>query len=81
MANTKPLTRSELEAYRARWRRVNDYQIQEMRRMPIALKLRQANTLFRLAKSMNLGSDDLETTAVRARWAKLKQLYEKAKRT
>ncbi len=29
MANSKTLTRSEAEAFRTRWRRVNEFQVQE----------------------------------------------------
>ncbi len=83
MPNKNQLTRADLEAYRARWQRVNEFQILEMRRMPLVLKLRQANMLLRLAKSMNLrhSFDDPEIAAVRGRWVKLKQMHENAKRT
>jgi hypothetical protein len=74
MANTKQMTRADLEAYRARWEAVNRFQIEEMRRTPIALRLKQTNLLFRLAQSLNLrhAIDDPEIVAVRARWLRLK---------
>ncbi len=83
MANTKGMTRADLEAYRARWQRVNEYQTQEIRQMPVALKLRQANTLFRMAKMTRRqrSANEREIAEVRARWVKLKRLYEKSRRT
>jgi hypothetical protein len=79
----RPLTRADLEAYRARWRRTNEFQIEEMRRMPLASKLRRANMLFRLALSLKLRHtvDDPEIAAVRERWVKLKRMHENAKGT
>ncbi len=82
MANSKTLTRAEAEAFRTRWLRVNEFQVQETRRMSLSAKLRQANMLFRLAKTMHLQhrADDPEIAGVRARWLKLQRLYEKSKR-
>lgn len=73
----KLVTRAELEAYRARWQAVNQLEIEEMRRTPISLRLKQANVLFRLAQSMRLhhAMDDPEIERVRARWVKLKAGY------
>jgi hypothetical protein len=82
MTNKKRMTRAELEAYRARWRRINEFQIQEIRQMPLGLKLQQAEWLFALAKELKLrhALNDPEISAVRARWVKLKQIYEQTQR-
>jgi len=77
------MTRADLEAYRAAWQRVNEIELEEIRQMPLSEKLKKANMLFRLARAMNVrhSIDDPEIVAVRERWAKLKHLYENAKRT
>lgn len=82
MPKPKKLTRADLLAYRARWQRINEFQVQQARKMSVAQKVKQANMLFRLATSLNLNHpiDDPEIVAVRERWLKLKQRYENAKR-
>lgn len=74
MTETNKLTREELEAYRERWRAVNQFQTDEMRRASLELKLRQTNLLFRLALGMRRrdAMGDPELALVRSRWVKLK---------
>lgn len=74
MSKSNQLTREELEAYRARWRAVNQFQIDELRRASPELKLRQTNLLFRLALDLRRGDTvgDPQVALVRSRWVKLK---------
>ena len=79
----KKMTRADLEAYRARWQRVNEFELEEIRQMPLAEKLKKAEMLFGFARALNVrhSIDDPEIVAVRERWAKLKRRNENTKRT
>lgn len=77
-AATREMTQADVKAWRASWQRVNEFHIQEIRRMPRLLKLQQANLMFQIAQNMNLrhSLDDPEIAALRKRWAKVKRRYE-----
>jgi hypothetical protein len=72
----RPLTKAQAIAFRERWKRVNDREIEELRSTPFEVKLQQFNTL--LAWSHQLGwtaalSDG--ENEVRQRWARLRKAY------
>ena len=74
---TKPLiTRAQALAFKKRWAAVNAYEIEELRRTPPAVRLRQLATLMSWAKAFGW-TDALaaEEEAVRDRWNRLRRAY------
>lgn len=73
---TQPLTKSEARAFRARWRRVNVREEEQLRSDSLETKLQQFNTL--LAWAQQFGWNDAlekDVIAVRKRWARLRKAY------
>ena len=80
---TRRLTRTEARAYRDRWRRVQEREIEELRDMSLNVRWRQFNTLLGWVRWLNLASALAEgETEVRERWARLRRALcaEKTKR-
>ena len=75
MKNQK-MTKAEAEAWKKRWRLVNELEVQELRSTSMDLKVRQLGTLMRLA--FHLGWVDklaAEEQEVRSRWQRLRKGY------
>lgn len=73
---TRRMTRAEARAYRDRWQRVNEREIEELRATPIAVKWRQINTLMAWARAFGWEEKLREGEAeVRERWARLRKAY------
>ena len=72
---SKPMTREEVAAYRARWEALARMERAELQAMTIEEKFRQTAALFASADSMGW-SEALaeEEAAVRERWLRLREL-------
>ena len=83
IVDRKNLTRADVEAYRAGWQAAKELELQELRAIPLSLKLKQVNMLFRFARSIKLrrARDNREIAAVRERWQNLVMRHENARRT
>jgi hypothetical protein len=70
---------NKAKAYRdyiARWKRVNEFQAEEYRRMSPATRGRQFFSLLEMARSMNWQtSTPAEIEEVRSRWRRLREAY------
>lgn len=72
----RPLTKAEATAFRERWKRVNDREIEELRSTPIEVKLQQFNTLLAWAHQLDWTEKLSEgENEVRQRWARLRKAY------
>jgi hypothetical protein len=70
------MSRAEAQAFKERWRRVNEFERQELRQTPVEVRLRQFNTLLGWAHEFAWTEALAEGEAeVRARWVRLKQAY------
>jgi hypothetical protein len=70
------LTRAEARAYVARWQRVNAAEIQELRRTPMAVKLRQLAAMMATARALGWTEALAEGEAeVWERWNRLRKAY------
>jgi hypothetical protein len=71
-----PQSAADVQAWKARWAAINQREIEELRRMPVELKLKQLATLMFAA---HLHEDDdtrsKGVAQVRARWVALRQAY------
>lgn len=76
--NAKPpmMTKAEGQAFKERWRLVNEYIDEEIRNTPITVKLQQLSALYNTAVALGwldkLGQDE---EAVWARWQELRARY------
>lgn len=72
----RSVTKAELEAYRARWQAVNEFQVDELRKTTFQERWKQLNALIRLARGLGwpLARNEEEIAIVRGRWQKLKGL-------
>jgi hypothetical protein len=73
------MTKKDAHAYRSRWRLVNAAQAAELRRTPIAEKLRQMDACYRMAVGLGLirkltAAKRKSEQAVSLRWRRLKGL-------
>jgi hypothetical protein len=64
--------KSQLQAYQARWKAVEEIQAEERRNASYQLRWRQLNAAFGIAKGLGLLSADTSEMEVHLRWAKLK---------
>lgn len=71
------LTREMLEAYRARWELVAERERQEQREATVTQRWQKLNTLFGMARELNLSidKDDEQLEIIWARWNRLRHLY------
>ena len=68
------MTKDEARLFKQRWRLVNDRVIEELRQMPVAVKLQQLAIMFTAGHA--LGRADKQKSGeeeVRARWVRLKE--------
>jgi hypothetical protein len=62
--------------YLARWKRINDFQAEELRRTTPAERVRQIFRLMKLAKAMKWETSSAEEIEeVRSRWRRLREAY------
>jgi hypothetical protein len=70
------LTKAEARAYKARWRKVNEAEIEELRQTPMDVKLCQAAAMMASVAALGwtegLSDGDAE---VRDRWNRLRKSY------
>jgi hypothetical protein len=68
------MTREEAAEWRSRWSRVNEAEIEELRRTPVSVKLEQLAAMMSAALEMGwtdaLGRGEEE---VRARWKRIRE--------
>ncbi len=68
------LTREQAQAFRARWRRVNAAEIEELRQTPPEIKLAQLESLLRSVDALGWTRGlEAEEQEVRRRWQRLRQ--------
>jgi hypothetical protein len=76
-AEDKPLTRADLEAYRARWQAVERVELEEARQATVETRYQELDAMFEMG--CDLGwiqpANDEELAPIRARWARLKADY------
>ncbi len=62
--------------FKKRWAEINEFQDNELRKLPIRQKLYRFNAIIRMAMGMQLDfSEDEEKRRVRSRWIFLKRGY------
>ncbi len=67
---------AEVKAWKARWETVNRFEIEELRRTPVDLKLQQLASLMFSAKSPRSDRKQaIENDRVRSRWVTLRRAY------
>ena len=70
------MTRAEAQGWKERWEAVNAFEREELRRTPLALKMRQLTTLIAWVKDFGwtegLAAEEAE---VRERWNRLHRIY------
>ena len=70
------MTKSEAQAHKRRWRRVNEQEKAELRHTSIEVKFRQLAALMASARQLGweeaLGEEEAE---VRGRWMRLRKAY------
>ena len=73
---TKRMTRGQAKAYQARWTMVNDFEREELQKVPLRVKFRQLAALMasvdRFGWREALGEGEAE---VRERWQRLRRAY------
>jgi hypothetical protein len=62
-----------IQAYQARWKAVEEIQLEERRLASLELRWRQLNAAYGLAKGLGLLQPDLTELEVFKRWALLKE--------
>jgi hypothetical protein len=63
-------------SYLERWKRINAFELEELRQMSPETRLRQFFTLLEMARAMNWETSSAEEIEeVRSRWVKLKKAY------
>lgn len=71
---SRPITKAEARAFRDRWRRVNEREIEELRSASLETRWRQFNTLLNWARRPGWDAALAEgESEVRRRWAKLRR--------
>jgi hypothetical protein len=72
----KPMTKSQAQAFRRRWRRVNELEKKELRQASVELKFRQLAALMASARQFGWEEALREGEAeVRDRWMRLRKAY------
>jgi hypothetical protein len=66
------MTKAELRAWMARWKLVNNVQIEEARLKTSDERLSELDALFAFGSCPSTPRDDAAVEAVRQRWARLK---------
>ncbi len=70
------MTKAEARAWRRRWKLVNEFQREELRRTPIEVKFRQLAYLMEFARQFPPTKKELrERAEVRERWSRLRKAY------
>lgn len=71
------ISKKEAREFKRRWKAVNEFEIQELRKTPPAKKLLQLSALMALVKAFPEWDEALKEgeAEVRERWLKLKRLY------
>ena len=70
------MTKDEIRSWMDRWRLVNEYEREELRKTPIETRFRQLANLMHTARTIGwTTSTPAEIDAVRARWLLLKRDY------
>ncbi len=71
------MTRADLEAYRARWKVVEEIEREEARQATIESRWRELNAIFNLAYELGRiqPASEQELEPIRARWRRLKANY------
>jgi hypothetical protein len=70
------MTKAEAQAYLDRWKRVNEYEQEELRRTPASVRLQQFNTLLGWAHQLGWAPELARgEEEVRARWMRLREAY------
>ena len=73
---SRPMTKEEAQACRARWQRVNEREFEELRNTPLEVKWRQFNTLLAWARDFGWEQDlAKDEDLVRNRWARLRKEF------
>jgi hypothetical protein len=68
------VSRAEARAFRERWRRANAREIEELRTLPMEVRLQQFNTMLAWAQQLGWSEALAGGEAdVRARWARLRK--------
>jgi hypothetical protein len=68
--------RDEYRRYVERWKRINAFELKELRQTSPETRLRQFFTLLEMARSMNWEtSSAAEVEEVRSRWNRLRKAY------
>jgi hypothetical protein len=71
---SRPLTKKEAQEFRARWQRVNEREVEELRHTPIEVRWQQFNTLLSWAREFGwIEALGKEEDMVRKRWARLRK--------
>ena len=71
------ITKAEARAFKARWKKVNAVQREELRAMSPAQKMRQLTALMASARQLGwTESRDKKVHEVRARWNRLRRIYD-----
>jgi hypothetical protein len=68
-------SKAELQAWLERWKRVNEFEVQELRDTSVETKLRQLAALMASAEAFGWREDQEEIEEVRARWNRLREIY------
>ena len=69
-------TKEEYRRYRERWKRINAFELEELRATSPETRLRQFFSLLEIARSMNWTTSSVaEIEEVRARWNRLRKAY------
>lgn len=70
------MTKAELQAWRERWKLVNEFEVHELRATSVATKFHQLAALMASVDSFGWREDlASETDKVRARWSRLREAY------
>lgn len=68
------MTKEEAILFKQRWQLVNDHVNEEVRRMPVSVKLQQLAVMFAAGQSLGWADKQREgETEVRERWVRLKE--------
>lgn len=70
--------KEDIQAYLARWKIVEEAQMEEQRTASVDLRWRQLNAAYGLARSLGLLARDASKMEVRKKWAFLKNKATKA---
>ena len=71
----RQMTKAEARAWMDRWKIVNDFEREELRRTPIETKVRQLAAMMAMALRLDWHtSTDAELRLIRERWVRLKKV-------